>query len=182
MIREIGTECKLNVVLPDTISFKLTARTKPVPCDQAIEVVLEAHGLWYEYRPDSALLRVGVRRELDAEAEAMRARDQVRIRLGSRDDTLPQGREVDIDFKDAPLRDLITALTGAAQMNFVLPDTINGKATVRATHVRWDQLLPAILRAHGLWYRYPPNGKIIRIATQRDLDAEDEAELARRHH
>ena len=42
----------------------------------------------------------------------------------------------------------------------------------------WDQALEVILASHGLWYRR--DGNLYRIAPRKELDAEDEAEAARR--
>ena len=36
-----------------------------------------------------------------------------------------------------------------------------------------------ILAAHGLWYRYRDNGKVVRIAPHKELDREAAAERAR---
>ena len=42
----------------------------------------------------------------------------------------------------------------------------------------WDEALEVILASHQLWFR--KDGNIYRIAPRKELDAEDEAEAARR--
>jgi type IV pilus assembly protein PilQ len=88
------------------------------------------------------------------------------------------GATVDLDFKDAPLHDLLRALSDTGHINIVVPDQIDAKVTVRLKRVPWDEALEVILQSHGLWYRR--EGNIYRIDTQKQLDAEDQAEAARR--
>jgi type IV pilus assembly protein PilQ len=88
------------------------------------------------------------------------------------------GATVDLDFKDAPLHDLLRVIADTGHVNLIVPDTIEAKVTVRLKRVPWDQALDEILASHGLWYRR--EGNIYRIATRKDLDAEDEQEAARR--
>src|SRR6185312_3476910 len=49
---------------------------------------------------------------------------------------------------------------------------------VKLTRVPWDEALEVILSSHQLWYR--KDGNIYRIDQRKTLDAEDEAEAARR--
>ena len=88
------------------------------------------------------------------------------------------GATVDLDFKDAPLHDLLRALSDTGHINIVVPDSIDAKITVRLKRVPWDEALEVILQSHGLWYRR--EGNIYRVDTQKQLDAEDAAEAQRR--
>jgi type IV pilus assembly protein PilQ len=88
------------------------------------------------------------------------------------------GPPIDFDFKDAPIQDLLRVIAETGHVNIVMPDTIDAKVTVRLKGVPWDQALDVILASHGLWYRR--EGKLYRIAPRKELDAEDEAEAARR--
>ena len=88
------------------------------------------------------------------------------------------GAPVDFDFKDAPMSDLLRVISDTGHINIVVPQTIEAKVTVRLKHVPWDQALEVILQSYGLWYRR--EGIIYRIATQKELDAEDAAEAMRR--
>ena len=73
---------------------------------------------------------------------------------------------------------LARAAEEAGYDSFVVPDSIDAKVTVRLKRVPWDQALEVILASHGLWYRR--EGNLYRIAPRKELDAEDEAEAARR--
>jgi type IV pilus assembly protein PilQ len=89
------------------------------------------------------------------------------------------GATVDFDFKDAPLHELMRFIAQVGHVNIVVPDTTGEvKVTVLLKNVPWDQALEVILASHGLWYRR--EGNLYRIAPRKDLDAEDEAEAARR--
>ena len=179
VMRFLGSACGLNVVMPGQIDFRVTVKLQQVPCDQALEVLLESRGLWYRYDPDGNLLRIDARKALDAEDEEAPERERIRAALG-RSDALPDGPEIDLDFKDAPLHDVLRLLADAAKVNIVVPDDIDGKLTVRFAKVPWPRAVQAILAAHGLWYRYRDNGKVVRVAPRHQLDAEAEDELGRR--
>ena len=97
---------------------------------------------------------------------------------GNRGRRIYHGATVDFDFKDAPIHDLLRIIADTGGVNIVVPDTIDAKVTVRLKRVPWDQALEVILASHGLWYRR--EGNLFRIAPRKELDAEDEAEAARR--
>jgi type II secretory pathway component HofQ len=166
----VAKSCGLNLIVPDDISAKVNAQITAAPCNEALESVLEAQGLWYAYDKDSNLVRIGPRRQLDTE------REDAAARLPSTHKRLPPSeKKLDMDFKDVPLRDLLPMLTiSVGKMNLVIPDDINAKTTVFLKNVPWDRAFESVLEAHGLWYRYREEGKIIRIAPRRQLDAEDD--------
>jgi type IV pilus assembly protein PilQ len=89
-----------------------------------------------------------------------------------------RGATINLEVKDAPIHDLLRLVADTGRVNIVVPDTINPRVTVRLQRVPWDQALEVILASHGLWYRR--EGNLYRIATRKELDAEDEAEAARR--
>ena len=89
-----------------------------------------------------------------------------------------RGPPVTLDFKEAPIHDLLRLLSELNRVNIVVPDDIADKVTVRMNRVPWDQALEVILSSKGLWYRR--EGNLYRIAKRADLDAEDEKESARR--
>lgn len=97
---------------------------------------------------------------------------------GGRGRRVYRGATVDFDFKDAPIHDLLRTIADTGKVNIVVPDGIDAKVTVRLKRVPWDQALEVILASHGLWYRR--DGNLFRIAPRKELDAEDEAEAARR--
>ncbi|MGE3543444.1 MAG: type IV pilus secretin PilQ [Kofleriaceae bacterium] len=97
---------------------------------------------------------------------------------GGRNRKVYRGATVDLDFKDAPMHDLLRAIADTGKINIVVPDGIDPKVTVRLKRVPWDQALEVILASHQLWYRR--DGNLYRVAPRKELDAEDDAEAARR--
>ncbi|MEZ4362854.1 MAG: type IV pilus secretin PilQ [Kofleriaceae bacterium] len=89
-----------------------------------------------------------------------------------------RGPTVELDFKEAPIHDLLRLLSDVGKVNIVVPDEVDAKVTVRMKRVPWDQALEVILASKGLWYRQ--EGNLIRVAQRKALDEEDEAEAARR--
>jgi type IV pilus assembly protein PilQ len=88
------------------------------------------------------------------------------------------GQTVELHFKDAPIHDLLRIIADTGKVSIVVPDTIDAKVTLDLKRVPWDQALEVILSSHQLWYRR--EGNLYRIAPRKELDAEDEAEGARR--
>ena len=78
LLRTIADTGKVNIVVPDGVDAKVTVRLKRVPWDQALEVILASHGLWY--RRDGNLFRIAPRKELDSEDEAEAARREAMIK------------------------------------------------------------------------------------------------------
>jgi hypothetical protein len=171
----IGKACGVSIVIPDAIDAKVNAELKDVPCNDAVESMLEAHALWYVYDPTAKILRISPRRQIDAE------RADANARPPSLHKRLPAStQKLDVDFKNVPLTDLLPMLTiGVGKQNLVMPDGINPRTTVLLKGVPWERGFEAVLEAHGLWYRYREEGKIIRIAPRRQLDAEESDERAR---
>jgi type IV pilus assembly protein PilQ len=68
-------------------------------------------------------------------------------------------------------------LADVGGINVVIPDDVKSTVTVRLRQVPWDQALEVVLASKGLWYRR--EGNLYRIATRKELDAEDQAEAER---
>lgn len=158
----LAVTCGLNLVLPDSIDAKVTAQLVDVRCDQALDVLLETHGLWYAYSEKANLVRISPRKQLEHEAT-------VPTLAGG---NLPAGGKIDLDLKDAALGDTLrlVAGAGAGKVNVVIPDYVSGKVTIRIKAAPWDQVFEAILESHGLWYEYRESGNIIRIAPRKELE------------
>ena len=88
------------------------------------------------------------------------------------------GAVVNLEFRDADIKELLRTIADTGHVNIVVPEEINARVTVRLLRVPWDQALEVVLATHGLWYRQA--GNIYRVDTRTVLDKEDEAEAARR--
>jgi hypothetical protein len=172
LVRMLGEQCGVNVVIPDDVQVRLTVNLKDAPCDQALEVLLESNDLWYRYRRDANLIRVAPRRQLTDELrDELLRRDQ-----GLVDDPLPAGPPVDFDLAQVPLVDLLRAFADVNHVNLVVPPGITARLTIRGHQMAWGPALQTVLASHGLWYRYRHHGKLLRIAARRQLDDEQRTE------
>jgi len=102
LLRVIADTGRVNIVVPDNINAKVTVRLKRVPWDQALEVILSSHGLWY--RREGNLYRIADRKELDKEDQEAAARAEaarkaetprpevVRLNYASASDLVPKLR------------------------------------------------------------------------------------------
>lgn len=151
--------CDFSVVVPDGIDVPITVDVKDAPCDDVFGTVLEAQGLGYTYDPASKLVRIAPAHDVEQPQPAS--------------NELPPGGSVDLDFKDAKLRDVLVVIAKASGTNYnlVVPEGVDGKVTIRLAHVPWNHAFEAVLAAQGLWYRYHPDGKLIRVGPAHDFDA-----------
>src|SRR5678815_4398397 len=62
LLRLIADTGKISIVVPDTITANVTVDLKRVPWDQALEVILSSHQLWY--RREGNLYRIAPRKQL----------------------------------------------------------------------------------------------------------------------
>jgi len=89
-----------------------------------------------------------------------------------------RGPTIDLNFKDADIHDLLRALATAGRVSIIVPDEVRATVTVQLKRVPWDQALDVVLASKGMAYR--KEGNIYRVGIKTTLDAEDEAEAARR--
>ncbi len=89
-----------------------------------------------------------------------------------------RGQKIDLDYKKSDIHDLMRLLADVGGVNIIVPDDISARVTIRLRRVPWDQALDVILASKGLGYKMEGPG-LYRIATQKELDAEFEAKLAR---
>jgi type IV pilus assembly protein PilQ len=88
-----------------------------------------------------------------------------------------RGTKIDLDLKDVDIHNVMRLLADVGGINVVIPDDVKATVTVRLRQVPWDQALEVVLASKGLWYRR--EGNLYRIATRKELDAEDQAEAER---
>jgi type IV pilus assembly protein PilQ len=81
LLRIIADTGRVSIVVPDTIDAKVTLDLKRVPWDQALEVILSSHQLWY--RREGNLYRIAPRKELDKEDEDEATRREAALKAES---------------------------------------------------------------------------------------------------
>ncbi|MBL4633751.1 MAG: protein kinase [Kofleriaceae bacterium] len=177
--RSIATEGGVNIVVPDHIEATVSATLKDMSWSQVLTTILETKGLWYEYLPEANIIRIATRKDLDREYEASIERYKLHQALGRTLHTPEVGGTLSTDFTGIDIHSLMELLAQMGKVNIVVPDHIEATVTVRFKEAPWRYALEAVLTSKGLWYRYDPESRVVRIDTQKNLDHEDEAELER---
>ncbi len=177
--RSIATESGVNIVVPDHIQATVSATLKDMSWSQVLKTILETKGLWYKYLPAGNMIRIATRKDLDREYEASIERNKLHQALGRPLHTPEVGGNVIADFTSTDIHSLMQLLAEMGKVNIIIPDHIQADVTVRFKEAPWRYALEAVLASKGLWYRYDPDSRVVRIDTQKQLDHEDEAELER---
>ena len=156
VMRVAAESCKFNYVVSGHIDPNVTLRLNDVPCNEAVQVLLDSLDLRQLYDPANKLLVVGDR-----------SFDQLAKNPVTSEDLA--GSKMNIDVKNAPLRTVIEVFAYNQKRNIVVPDHIDGKVTVLAKGVHWQRAFEAVLKTHDLWYEYRKQGNIIRVAPRKEL-------------
>lgn len=61
-----------------------------------------------------------------------------------------RGAPVDLDLKDADIRDVFRLLADVGRVNLVVNDKVDGKVTLRLKRVPWDQIACTVAAVHKL--------------------------------
>jgi type IV pilus assembly protein PilQ len=74
------------------------------------------------------------------------------------------GKKISLDFSDADIRQVFRLLEDVSHDNFIIPDDVTGKMTIKLVNVPWDQALCEILDSKNLYMGR--EGNIIRIMSK----------------
>jgi hypothetical protein len=164
----IAQSCGVNLVMSGQIARELSGKLSRVRCDRALDELLRSTDLGYEIH--GGIVRIAAR---DDFARERTARDD-RARRGIADDALPRGRAIDLDLKQAQVRDVVAMLADAGAVSIALGprDLPDRTVTVHLTQVAWDRALREVLAASGLGYRYHDADHRLRVAPIAEIDAE----------
>ena len=61
-----------------------------------------------------------------------------------------RGAALDLDVKNADIKDVYRLLADVGKVNLVMADTVNGKVTLRLKRVPWDQIACSIAALNKL--------------------------------
>jgi type IV pilus assembly protein PilQ len=86
-------------------------------------------------------------------------------------------RRITLDAVNIDIHNFMRFLSQAGDVDIVVPDEVKASITVRLTAVPWRQAMEVVLASKQLWYRQ--EGRIIRVATRKELDAEEQADRER---
>ncbi len=61
-----------------------------------------------------------------------------------------RGSTVDLDVKNADIKDVFRLLADVGKVNLVIADAVSGKVTLRLKRVPWDQIACTVAAVHKL--------------------------------
>lgn len=83
----------------------------------------------------------------------------------------PRGEAaVNLDFRDADLRDVLRVLSEVSGLDFLLQPGVSGRVSLRLTEIPWDRAFELILRSQGLGYVLDEG--VLRVGPLGELAAE----------
>lgn len=75
-----------------------------------------------------------------------------------------------VDFPDTDIREILRNVADLFELNLVMPDTLQGKASVKLRDVTWRQIFDVVLKQVG--YTFIEKDNIVKIVSLRDLETE----------
>ena len=81
------------------------------------------------------------------------------------------GRDtLSVDFPDEDIRNILRNVADLFELNIIMPDTLQGKTTIKLRDVTWRQIFESVLTPVG--YSYREDGNIIKIVSNESLTQE----------
>lgn len=82
-----------------------------------------------------------------------------------------QGKDtLSVDFPDEEIRNVLRNVADLFELNLVIPDTLQGKTSIKLRDVTWRQIFQVVLNPVG--YTYIEDGNIIKVVTAESLNME----------
>jgi Type II secretory pathway, component PulD len=75
-----------------------------------------------------------------------------------------------VDFPDEEIRNVLRYVADLFELNLVIPDTLQGKTSIKLRDVTWRQIFQVVLAPVG--YTYIEDGNIIKVVTAESLNME----------
>lgn len=82
----------------------------------------------------------------------------------------PQKDTLSVDFPDEDIRNILRNVADLFELNLVMPDTLQGRTSIKLRDVTWRQIFKVVLDPVG--YTYVEDGNIIKIVTNESLTLE----------
>jgi len=85
--------------------------------------------------------------------------------------TVTKGKDtLSVDFPDEEIRNVLRNVADLFELNLVIPDTLQGKTSIKLRDVTWRQIFQVVLSPVG--YTYIEDGNIIKVVTAESLNME----------
>jgi type IV pilus assembly protein PilQ len=75
-----------------------------------------------------------------------------------------------VDFPDEEIRNVLRNVADLFELNLVIPETLQGKTSIKLRDVTWRQIYQVVLQPVG--YTFVEDGNIIKVVTQESLNLE----------
>jgi type IV pilus assembly protein PilQ len=82
----------------------------------------------------------------------------------------PFEEKINIDFPNAPIRDILRTVAEMYEMNIVIPESVQGNASLKLRDVTWQQVFSVLLDPIG--FTYVQDANIIKIKNIKDIQNE----------
>ena len=81
------------------------------------------------------------------------------------------GRDaLSVDFPDMDIREILRNVADLFELNIIIPESLQGKTTIKLRDVTWRQIFTSVLEPVG--YTFVEEGNIIKIITKESVDME----------
>ena len=151
-------------------------RTRPLlPLVLLAALIARSRG-WSQSAPDAAA--AASEKPAIATTPALPALPEVAIKddAAAHPVTATKGKDaaghdtLSVDFPDTDIRDILRNVADLFELNLVIPETLQGKASIKLRDVSWHQIFQVILQPIG--YNYIEEGNIIKIVSNESLAQE----------
>ncbi len=146
VLRLLGQENGINILVGDDVTGKVTVSFKEVTLEQALASILESFG----YSSSTSDGIVVVRKS--ALAKAVPEQIVITMKEGEAAGGQPAARLFSLDFRDAEAKDVFRLLGQKSGLNIIVGDEITGRISVSLKDVTLDQALHLILQGFGSSY------------------------------
>ncbi len=136
VLRLLGQENGLNILVGDDVTGKVTVSFKEVTLDQALVSILQSFG--YSYTTSDGIVTVSNK------PSPKPAPEQIVINV--------RDKLISLDFRDAEAKDVLRLLGKKSGINIIVGDEIAGKISVSLKDVTLDQALHSVLQGFGCAY------------------------------
>ncbi len=105
-----------------------------------------------------------------AAATAIKDTEPVRAPVTAKGKDATGKDTLSVDFPDTDIREILRNVADLFELNLVMPDTLQGKASIKLRDVTWRQIFEVVLKQVG--YTFVEKDNIVKIVSLNDLQNE----------
>lgn len=143
-------------------------KTRPLPLLALLFLVL-ASLCWAQTPAGESVGQPAVPAAVDEPAVAIKEGEETHGTATKSRSALGQDT-LSVDFPDEDIRNILRNVADLFELNLVIPETLEGKASIKLRDVTWRQIFQVVLNPVG--YNYVEEGNIITIVSNQQLQQE----------